>query len=196
MGRRTERGVSLPELLVVLAIIALFALIAIPSFRDFLNAFRVKTAAMQVRDTTRLARQMAVARKGLVMTKLTTASGQEAYSGWQELNNPCATDADACQQDSGEETVRPLVVIPQGVKIVKVLSTNDDTLASPIYFRMQSDGTIFRRGGDAGEAQWCIVFEKKINATRTDRWMVTFKLSGKSNLILNPNLSDTNLCKT
>jgi prepilin-type N-terminal cleavage/methylation domain-containing protein len=181
MGRKRERGITLPELLVVLAIIGLFALIAIPAFRDFLNAFRVKTAAMQVRDTTRLARQMAVARKTTTMTQLTTTAGSEGYFAWEDENDNQTFDA------ASEEIVRPLVVIPEGVTVLRATSNQHQSqLSSPVKLEISSDGTIGRVGAGPGESQWCYILEKKVNHRRTDRWMITFKLSGKSELTFNP----------
>ena len=177
MGRRSERGVTLPELLVVLAIIGLFALITIPAFRDFLNAFAVKTAAMQVRDVSRLSRQMAVARKSTVDSQLVQTAGSEGYKAWQEKDAP-----NDWAKESDEDMVRPLVTIPKGVNVKWVKANGDRTLGGDIYFRFNSDGTIGRKDGAADESQWCILLEKKINNNRTDRWMIVFKLSGKTSI--------------
>ena len=61
-GRDAERGVTLTELLVVLAIVGLLVLITVPAFMDWMRAYKVRTAAEAVQGDLRLARNVAVAR--------------------------------------------------------------------------------------------------------------------------------------
>jgi prepilin-type N-terminal cleavage/methylation domain-containing protein len=63
MGQRMkERGVSLGELLVVLAVIAVLVAAGAPMFIEWLRGYRVRTTAHQVQAELRLARNVAVSR--------------------------------------------------------------------------------------------------------------------------------------
>ena len=59
--RRQQSGYSLPEMLVVIAIIGIISLVTIPQFLAFQRANQLKTAMRQVMADLRLARQQAVA---------------------------------------------------------------------------------------------------------------------------------------
>ena len=169
--KRGERGFTLPELLVVVAIIGLFALVTIPSFRDFLNAFKIRTAAMQIRDTSRLGRQVAVAKK--IFAVGIVDLDEETYRVWKD------EDKDETK-DPGEEYVKPEPVIGFGIDIVKVkANTSYEATSGTVEFVMETDGTIGRKGGAAAESQWCIFMKKQINSVRVDHWMIVIKLSGK-----------------
>lgn len=61
-GPRTERGVTLTELLVVLAVISMLVLVVVPAFGEWMRAYRVRTTASAVQGDLRLARNVAVAR--------------------------------------------------------------------------------------------------------------------------------------
>ncbi len=61
-GRNAERGVTLTELLVVLAIVGLLVMVAVPAFLEWMRAYRVRTTAEAVQGDLRLARNVAVAR--------------------------------------------------------------------------------------------------------------------------------------
>ena len=57
---RSERGVTLPELLIVVAIIGLFALIAIPAIGNYIKAARVRASNDALVADLRLARYIAI----------------------------------------------------------------------------------------------------------------------------------------
>jgi len=62
-GRRgSERGVTLTELLVVVAIIGFLVMVTVPAFAEWLRAYKVRTAAHQIQGDLRLARNVAVAK--------------------------------------------------------------------------------------------------------------------------------------
>jgi Tfp pilus assembly protein FimT len=58
--------VSLPELLVVLAILAAMVSIVVPAFNEWMRAYRVRTGAEAVQGDLRLARNVAVSRAASV----------------------------------------------------------------------------------------------------------------------------------
>lgn len=65
-GRCSESGVTLTELLVVLAIIAALVVVVVPAFGEWLRAYKVRTVANQMQGDLRLARNVAVARNASV----------------------------------------------------------------------------------------------------------------------------------
>lgn len=58
--RAAARGVTLTELLVVVAIVALIVLVVVPNVAEWLRSYKVRTAAGQVQAEMRLARTVAV----------------------------------------------------------------------------------------------------------------------------------------
>jgi prepilin-type N-terminal cleavage/methylation domain-containing protein len=62
----SERGITLTELLVVLAIISALVVVIVPAFGEWLRAYKVRTAGQQVQGELRLARNVAVARNANV----------------------------------------------------------------------------------------------------------------------------------
>jgi prepilin-type N-terminal cleavage/methylation domain-containing protein len=62
LGRSAERGVTLTELLVVVAIIGALVVVVVPSFNNWLRAYKVRTSAEAIQGDLRLARNVAVAR--------------------------------------------------------------------------------------------------------------------------------------
>lgn len=75
-ARRTAAGFTLIELLTVMTIAAVFAVIAVPSFRNFIAGQNVKTAASDVTFTLLQARSEAIKRNARVV--IAPAAG-----GWQ-----------------------------------------------------------------------------------------------------------------
>jgi len=187
MRRKGEKGITLTELLVVLAIISVFALITIPAFRDFMNAFKVKSTALQMRDVVRLGRQIAVARKGRVVTMVDLdarpPSSIGAYDAWNEESDPW-NDV----KDGTEKSIRPIPGVPRFVQILEVDRNNGDPITSgQVYFHLESNGTIQRVGAGATESRWCILVEMRINSKRTDRWWVFLQNTGKADHRFNQN---------
>ena len=187
MRRKGEKGISLTELLVVLAVISVFALITIPAFRDFMNAFKVKSTAFQIRDVVRLGRQIAVAKKGRVVTMIDLdarpASGQGAYDAWDERSSPWDE-----VKDGTEKSIRPIPGVPKFVKILQVDRNNGDPITSgQVYFHLESNGTIERSGAGPTETRWCVLIEMRINSKRTDQWWVFLQNTGKADHRFNEN---------
>ena len=173
--RRSERGFSLPELLVVIGIIGLFALMAIPAFRDFLQAFKVRTSATQIQGIFRLGRQVAVARKGTVIVEITGTT--EKYNAAVDANSNNTIDAN-------EEPLRPIVPIAQGVDIVQSSATGG-SYWEDAKFALASNGTVNRVGCGSGcnETEWNVLLRRVVNAHRKDEYTITISRAGKVKLV-------------
>ncbi len=63
-GRRDERGFSLIELTVTMAVIGLMAMIGLPSMQEWLERYRVRTAAQEIAAAMQLQRMRAVSQNG------------------------------------------------------------------------------------------------------------------------------------
>lgn len=191
--RPSERGFSLPELLVVLGIIGLLALVAGPAFKDFLLAFKVKTASTQIQGIYRLGRQVAVARKGRVLVDIKGST--ESYNAVVDVKrdgggNPSETGNYNDNIDITEESIRPIAPIATGVDVVHVSNNANGTTYADATFRLSPDGTIGRvlnpGTGDqvlaTNETEWKILLRRQINNRRRDDWEVVLQRSGKVSL--------------
>src|SRR2546423_10800404 len=61
LTRKAQRGYSLPEMLVVMAIIGILSLIVVPNFMSFYRSTKLKSSMRQFTTDLRGARQRAVA---------------------------------------------------------------------------------------------------------------------------------------
>ena len=80
-GRRSRRsgGVTLPEVLVVLAIVALAVTLAIPVISETVRSARVRSAANSFAVSLKAARMLAVTSRRPVAVRVYDFSGQNAY---------------------------------------------------------------------------------------------------------------------
>lgn len=60
---RNQRGFSLPELLLIIAIIGILAVVTIPNFNAFLKSYRCSTAVGKMVNAINLGRQLSVTRR-------------------------------------------------------------------------------------------------------------------------------------
>ncbi|WP_083235427.1 GspH/FimT family pseudopilin [Acidovorax sp. RAC01] len=101
---RKPRGFTAIELMVVVAIVAILASLAGPSFRDLTDGFRVRAASEEVTNTIYFARSEAIKRGGLISVRKNCGTGtsQEWECGWvvfTDANNDGAVNgADAILQ--------------------------------------------------------------------------------------------------
>lgn len=79
------RGFTLIELMVVVAIVAILAALAGPSFRDLIDGWRVRAAIEEITNTVYTARSEAIKRGGLVSVAKSCSTGnkQEWECGWR-----------------------------------------------------------------------------------------------------------------
>ena len=84
--RRAERGFSLPELLVVVAIMGLMHLVSIPNFLVFLQSNKMKTSLRVLNTDIRAARQRAVTRNSFTRITFRTGLGSNDYRVFESLD--------------------------------------------------------------------------------------------------------------
>lgn len=82
--RKSANGFTAIELMVVVAIVAVLAALAGPSFRDLMDGFRVRAATEELTNSIYFARSEAIKRGGLVSVRKNCAAGtaQEWQCGW------------------------------------------------------------------------------------------------------------------
>jgi type IV fimbrial biogenesis protein FimT len=134
--RRPAAGLTLVEILVTLAIVALLMTLAVPSFKPLLDRWRVRQAEGAVTDTIRLARTEAIKRGGnVVMEKManstdncTTAPLASDWGcGWRLF-----VDSDGNGKYTQGEEVLLHARVPGGMGVTHVLAaagTSAETIA-------------------------------------------------------------------
>jgi len=80
MRQHASRGFTLPELMIVLTIMAILIAAAVPSFAEFIRNQRVKTASFDLFSSLVMARSEAIARNTTVT--LTPTSTTNWANGW------------------------------------------------------------------------------------------------------------------
>lgn len=75
-----ERGFSLTELLVVIAFMGMFITFAGPAFNESFRAYKVRSAALELTDALRAARQVAVSTRVATSLAVDTAAGSYSWT--------------------------------------------------------------------------------------------------------------------
>lgn len=79
-ARRSESGFSLTEMLTVLALAALMITFVGPAFAESYRAYKVRSAALELSDTLRAVRQVAVSTRAPSSLTINTAAGTYTYT--------------------------------------------------------------------------------------------------------------------
>ena len=79
---RRPRGFTLIELLFVVVIVAIFASLAGPPFRQMIAAQRIRAASSAITETLWIARSEAIKRNDTVSIKFVNAGANSPISGW------------------------------------------------------------------------------------------------------------------
>jgi len=101
--RKTIRGFSLVELIVVVTVLAILASLAVPSFREIIAAQRARAAASALYESLLLARSEAIKRNSIVTL---SANSLNLANGWRVLLADGAT-AVRTQESLGSVTFTP-----------------------------------------------------------------------------------------
>ena len=115
---RKDSGFTLIELIVIIAIVAVFAAIAVPNFLSYMPKHRLNGAARQVMGDLMAARMKAVSQNCDVA--VTFASGNPEYEIWTDSNNDG-------NKDPGEVTTKN---IQSNYYDVIISSTNNINFSS------------------------------------------------------------------
>jgi type IV fimbrial biogenesis protein FimT len=125
-GPRRAAGLTLIEVLVTLAIVAILMTLAVPSFKPTLDRWRVKQSVGALTDTIRLARSEAIKRGGsVVIQKLPNTTGGCTLAaaagdwgcGWRVF-----IDSDANGSYSANEEILQTAQLPPGIQVRHAVS--------------------------------------------------------------------------
>jgi prepilin-type N-terminal cleavage/methylation domain-containing protein len=206
--RRSRRGFSAAELLVVLFIIGILTAISAPSMMTFFSSMKVRTAANRLMSHMRLCREMAVARRINVTMELQRTNGttSPSYKAWEErsVSNANRLTRQANGEDSTANTSddeKWIIKNEQQLALDRVKFTdsyNDTTPDNPsdapgssimssggiMHLLFKPNGQVYRIDETTGadvitDTQIRMRMRRKINRTRVDQWDVTVNAIGK-----------------
>jgi type IV fimbrial biogenesis protein FimT len=80
LARRTQRGVTLVELMITITVFAILLALGMPSFSEWIQNAQIRTAAESVQSGLQLARNEAVRRNVNVRFALTASDGSVAWT--------------------------------------------------------------------------------------------------------------------
>jgi type IV fimbrial biogenesis protein FimT len=109
---RDERGFSLVELVVIIAIIGLLLVVGIPNFTEWRSNQNLKTAAREVVSSFQLARMEAARRDTTVTIRITTGGFGTGKCTVFVDNGLAGGTAGNGQREGGEPLLREMVVPP------------------------------------------------------------------------------------
>lgn len=170
-----QRGYSLPELLIVVAIVGMISLIGVPAFISYFNSMRVNSALRAFTADVRGARQRAVTTNRPVKFSFETGAGERSY--WIADGNTAGTTWTLV---GGERE------LPEWVYLNDTTFVDEDDPAdgqADIIF--QPNGTITRADGSAMPTETVDGQQVTLVEIRTDtdvpfnQYIVYFQQSGR-----------------
>jgi prepilin-type N-terminal cleavage/methylation domain-containing protein len=153
--RQSERGVTLIELVVVMAIIAIMALFMAPSIGEWAAGFRLRGATKDLADTLQLARLKAISTRNQYRVQLTINDGSAAESFVLQAGPSWNNDGAS-------------ITLPTGVNIDNIDGTNTGTVTRTF----NTNGTA--TGWAAGNVTSTIFLENQ----RNDKYHVIISQTG------------------
>jgi prepilin-type N-terminal cleavage/methylation domain-containing protein len=139
IARKNQTGFTLVELMIVVVIAAILAAIAVPNFRSFIQAQRVKSAAADLHASFTLARSEAVKRATAVSVNQ-VASGW--INGWQI---PDPTAVGVFIEDHPAVTDVTISAAPGSVAAVPYLPDGHTSADPSTLFTISATDTTTRR---------------------------------------------------
>lgn len=100
ISRRRLQGLSLIEMMVVVAIVAILAAVGIPSFNDWIQNTQIRTAAESIVSGMQTARAEAIRRSTPIEFTL-TGNGGTGETGWQIVERNTGTKLQAAPAGEG-----------------------------------------------------------------------------------------------
>lgn len=140
MDRRQQYAFTIIELMVVVAVLAVLALIAAPSLKDFMLVQRLKGINAQLVTDMQFARSEAVSRNSLLRVSFRSNATMTCYSLYTAINNSVRCDCQlgagsACGSNASEvRTVQ--IPLSQSVKVMPAGSSSGfafDHVTGAIY---------------------------------------------------------------
>ncbi len=122
----TQEGFTLVELMVAIAIFAILATMAVPSFNSFIDKYRVKRAADTLSAFMINTKSEAIKRNATVRAVFQSAGAGATWCAGMTTANTCdCTVASSCQIDSADRLVRS-----SDYKDILLTSPNDEAMFS------------------------------------------------------------------
>ena len=148
-------GMTLPELLIVIAIVGIIAVVAIPNFNTFWRSYKASTAIDEMISDMRLARQLAVTRREIH----TMAPLADPANSWTLTNTVTST----VERDGD---------MPEGVTIS----------VAPTAFSFNPNGACTNPTTYAGTTPngQFVQVDAVISASRTDRYTIEISPVGRA----------------
>jgi prepilin-type N-terminal cleavage/methylation domain-containing protein len=154
----SEKGVTMIELAIVLAIIGIMGLFMSPSLGEWVAGFRVRGAAKDLEDTLQQARLKAISTGNQYRVQLNINNGTGTETFVLQENDP----------DSGWTDDSASVTLPKGVNIDNI----DGAVGGSINRTFRANGTVY--GWAGGSATSSIFIENQ----RGDQYRIIVSQTG------------------
>lgn len=143
-----QRGLTLVELLIVVALIAVILGLAGPSFTDFIAMQRLRGANGQLVTDLQFARSEAVSRNRQVHLRFQSNAGMSCYIVYTapDFTAPCdctAAEGSRCTAANRDEVRTVQIPTSRGVRVVSSTTATDGTPLDRFGFDPRTGGIVF-----------------------------------------------------